>query len=97
MRASTAPLAERYLTCACCQGQLVAGSEAAALGDLVFHAACVPRCQACGASLAPNIASDWSYQVLVVSSPYGYEQVPYEYLCARCQETTLRDEPRALD
>ncbi len=64
---------------------------------MYFHAACVPRCKACGTSLGPLIDTEWSYQVLVVSSPYGYEQVPYEYVCGDCRTTTLLDEPSALD
>ncbi len=87
----------RDVVCANCAGVLADAAQATVLGDLSFHAGCVPSCQSCGATLAADIASDWSYQVLVVSSPYGYEQVPYAYVCLGCQEQTLRDEPRAQD
>ncbi len=83
--------------CASCSGRVNDLMDACLLGDMYFHSTCVPRCSTCGASLGPRIATDWSYQVLVVSSPYGYEQVPYEYMCGECQASSLHDEPRGLD
>ncbi len=97
MSAGTIPLLQQGTVCACCARQLAGDANTAVLGDLSFHAACVPRCELCGGSLAASIAADWSYQVLVVSSPYGYEQVPYEYRCAACRESTLLGEPSAQD
>ncbi len=96
MSTLSVPQLRRGTICATCSGA-VSDDGSVVLGDLVFHSACVPTCEVCGASLAPEIQSDWSYQVLVVSSPFGYEQVPYGYRCVACQETWLTDEPPAQD
>lgn len=85
------------ISCAFCAGRISPSAEAAGLGDVSFHVSCVPSCDACGQSLGSTIQREWSYQVMVVPSVYGYECVPFHYLCPDCQESTLGVEPSALD
>lgn len=84
-------------SCAFCLGQISPTAEAAGLGDLLFHSTCAPACDECGKSLAPALEANWSYEVRIVPSVYGYECVPYHHLCPDCRETTLGMEPGAQD
>src|SRR5579859_6378621 len=85
------------ISCAVCSNGIGPTAEAAGLGDLFFHSACAPCCDECGQSLGPALERDWSYQVMVVPSVYGYECVPFHHLCPGCKETTLGVEPSAQD
>ena len=83
--------------CASCSGRISPTAEAATLGDLSFHSACVPSCDECGQSLGPALEQNWTYQVMVVPSVYGYECLPFHHLCPDCREATMTIEPSAQD
>jgi hypothetical protein len=85
------------ISCGLCAGRIGPSAEASGLGDLYFHASCVPNCDECGQSLRPMLERDWSYEVMIVPSVYGYECVPFHHLCPDCQEQTLHMEPIAQD
>ena len=83
--------------CGFCSGPLGRAATVVPLGDLAFHATCVPNCDVCGRALEPELEVGWSHQELVVPSPNGYDRLPCHHLCAACRETTLHDEPSAQD
>ncbi len=83
--------------CASCSGRISPTAEVATLGDLSFHSACVPSCDECGQSLGPALEQNWTYQVMVVASVYGYERLPFHHLCPDCREATMTIEPGAQD
>src|SRR5438093_10617844 len=85
------------ISCAFCSDRISPSAEAAGLGDLYFHSTCAPCCDECGQSLGPTLERDWSYQVMVVPSVYGYDCVPFHHACPDCRETTLGMEPSAQD
>ncbi len=85
------------IACAFCQEPIENSADAVHLGDLGFHARCTPRCDACGRSLGAELEVDWSFQVMVVPSVYGYERVPFHHLCPECRTTALLGEPAAQD
>ena len=80
-----------------CSGPLGREATVVSLGDLAFHATCVPNCYACGCALEPDLEVGWTHQELVVPSAHGYDCMPCHHLCPNCCETTLHDEPSAQD
>ncbi len=83
--------------CAFCSGRIGPTAEATGLGDLQFHSTCAPFCDECGTGLVATLEVDWSIQMTIVPSVYGYECVPIHHLCPDCRDTMLRAEPGAQD
>lgn len=66
-------------------------------GEFWYHRACIPSCRACGRGVRPEDETAWTYNVHVVSTPYGYAQRPTSFLCPVCLDGALRDEVPCLD
>lgn len=85
-------------TCSACHQAIDPTShDHVRFGEFWYHAACAPTCRTCGQSIRPEEEAVWAYHAHVVSTPFGYAQLPTAFLCPVCMDGTLRDEAPYLD